>query len=271
MTDFIRVTCINLKKEVTDIAIAMLTHLGFEGFEEGEDFLLAYINKDDLDETLLKNLSNQLQFVYRMDAIAPRNWNAEWESHFEPVMIDDFIMVRAHFHKPVVTIQHDIIITPKMSFGTGHHATTTLMIQQMRDLNFHNKTVLDFGTGTGILAILAEKFGAIDVLTIDNDDWSIENCRENIERNGCSHIQIEQRNDANVKRLFDVILANINRNVITNNLSFLFENLREGGCLLLSGLLVEDEDIIREEAVRYHLTCKNIRQRLQWISLLFSR
>ena len=271
MTDFIQVTCTNLKKELTDIAIAMLAHIGFEGFEEGEDALTAYIDKDNLDKMLLKNLSEQLPFSYRIEVIAPRNWNTEWENNFEPVVIDDFIMIRAHFHQPMATVQHDIIITPKMSFGTGHHATTTLMIQQMRDINFTNKTVLDFGTGTGILAILAKKLGAATVLAIDNDEWSIENCRENTERNGCRDIQIEQRNDAGVKRSFDIILANINRNVIVDNLSFLSANLNAGGCLLLSGLLADDEEMICAEAALHQLTCKNKQHRLQWISLLYSR
>src|SRR5205085_7037613 len=138
----------------------------------------------------------------------------EWEKNFERVIIDDFVAIRAPFHKPIQKVTHEIVITPKMSFGTGHHATTFMMIQQMQDVDFKNKKVLDFGTGTGILAILAEKLGATKITAIDNDEWSISNANENIKTNNCRNIQLLLSDSPMLSQKFDVILANINKSVI---------------------------------------------------------
>ena len=136
MDDYIQLICPNIKNEDTDIVTAMLVQLGFEGFEESENGLNAYIGKNNWNEPALAELAAHYSFSYHTNTITPQNWNAIWESSFEPVVVDDFVAVRAHFHQPVSNVEHEIIITPKMSFGTGHHATTTMMIQQMRDLNF---------------------------------------------------------------------------------------------------------------------------------------
>ena len=269
--DYVAVLFGNLKADDVDMVIAMLSHIDFDGFEETETMLKAYISKGEFKEANVKVIADEYALTYTIENIQPQNWNAVWESNFEPVVIDDFVAVRAHFHEASESVQHEIVITPKMSFGTGHHATTTMMIQQMRNLDFVGKTVLDFGTGTGILSILAEKLGSADVLAIDNDKWSIENSRENIERNFCKNIRIEQRHDADVKRSFDVVLANINRNIIIENLFFLSTQLNEGGNLLLSGLLAEDEQIILSEIKNHQLKHINTLHRLQWISLLCGR
>ena len=269
--DYVAVTLDSVKQEELDLVVAMLADIGFEGFEETDDTLKAYISKAEFAEERVKEIADQFSLFFKQEDVQPQNWNAVWESNFEPVVIDDFIAVRAHFHEVIKNVQHEIVITPKMSFGTGHHATTTMMIQQMRNLDFVNKTVFDFGTGTGILSILAEKLGSADVLAIDNDEWSIENSKENIERNNCNHIKIEHRNNADVKRSFDLILANINRNVIIDNLSFLSSQLNENGSLLISGLLAEDEEMILTEAKHYQLKHVNTLYRLQWISLLCGR
>ncbi len=148
-------------------------------------------------------------------AIEKQNWNALWESNFEPVQVDDFVGVRAGFHAPFGgVVEHDIVITPKMSFGTGHHGTTYCVMQLMRGIDFANKSVFDFGTGTGILAILAQKLGAGPVLAVDNDDWCIENASENIIVNNTQSIEIEKVNDANLNKKFNIIIANINKNII---------------------------------------------------------
>ena len=269
--DYVAVIFSNVKEDEVDIVVAMLANIGFEGFEEVGNVLKAYIGKPDCDEARVAEIAEQYSLLYQQEDVQTQNWNAVWESNFEPVVIDDFVAVRAHFHEVIQGVQHEVVITPKMSFGTGHHATTTMMIEQMRNLNFFGKTVFDFGTGTGILSILAEKLGAKEILAIDNDDWSITNSKENIERNGCSHIRLELRDDADMNNSFDIILANINRNVIIENLSFLASQLQPGGCLLMSGLLEEDEDIIRAKADCYQLVYVNTMHKLQWISLLYSR
>jgi ribosomal protein L11 methyltransferase len=145
--------------------------------------------------------------------------------------VDHFVAVRADFHEPIKDVKYEIIITPKMSFGTGHHATTYMMMEQMRDANFTDKIVFDFGTGTGVLAILAEKMGAKKIMAIDSDEWSIENANENIKRNNCTAIELQLTNTADVKSEFDIILANINKNIILENLELLeSSSCPEGYC-----------------------------------------
>ena len=176
-------------------------------------------------------------------------------------------MIRAQFHEPINTIEHDIIITPKMSFGTGHHATTYMMIQQMRDMDFKNKSVLDFGTGTGILAILAEKLGASNITAIDIDEWSITNAMENIEQNKSEKIKIKLSSQI-PDQTFDIILANINRNIIFQNLEFLKKAICEKGYILMSGLLKTDENEMVETCLKMNLLLIKRYEQDNWISLL---
>jgi ribosomal protein L11 methyltransferase len=193
-----------------------------------------------------------------------------WESNFEPVVVEDFCKVRADFHPASGSAKHDIIITPKMSFGTGHHATTYMMIQQMRDLDFKGKAVADFGTGTGILAILAEKLGSSKVVAIDYDEWSIQNAEENILKNGCTAISLQQADTFSPPENFDIILANINRNVILDNLDGLVFGLNAKAFLLISGILKEDEKDIVAACINRNLSYIKTVNRNQWISILFA-
>jgi ribosomal protein L11 methyltransferase len=269
-TNYIQVTIQNVSAEQSDILVAQLAELGFDGFEETENTLKAYTTEEQFSYEETASMLAQKKLEYSMEAIASKNWNEEWEKNFEPVIVDDFVAVRADFHAPIKNVEHEIIITPKMSFGTGHHATTFLMMQQMRKIDFKNKTVFDFGTGTGILAILAEKLGSVSVSAIDNDVWSIENAKENAEKNSCCVIDISLENEPAGKETFDIILANINKNVILTYLSVLLNRLNKNGQLLLSGLLKEDEtDILKtakELPVRYiSTTHKN-----NWICIMFS-
>ncbi|HYO22128.1 MAG TPA: 50S ribosomal protein L11 methyltransferase, partial [Flavisolibacter sp.] len=169
---------------------------------------------------------------------------------------------------PISHVQHEIVITPKMSFGTGHHATTYMMMQQMGEINFENKTVFDFGTGTGILAILAEKLGAQRIIAIDVDDWSIENAKENFERNGCSRIEVSLSSQVPVEQ-FDIVLANINRNVILDYMPQLVKALRKNAFILFSGLLVADDNAIIAAAEHKGLALLKREERQGWLSLLF--
>jgi ribosomal protein L11 methyltransferase len=186
------------------------------------------------------------------------------------VIIDDTLLIRADFHEPVPGIKDEIIITPKMSFGTGHHATTSLMISEMKKVDFIGKSVLDFGTGTGILAIYAEKLGATSVVGIDNDDWSIANAKENLERNNSKCIEIRKAGSAESNRLFDIILANINKNVILDNFNAFSQQLQPGGILIFSGLLVEDENDVINTEKHARFTLKNRTELHNWLCLKLS-
>ncbi|RYF88826.1 MAG: 50S ribosomal protein L11 methyltransferase, partial [Chitinophagaceae bacterium] len=205
------------EEETTAMIVAMLMAGGFEGVEETDDQTVISISESAYDDAAVHAVFKQFGVEYSRRTIPQQNWNAQWESSFEPVKVGQFAAIRAAFHGPVPDVAHEIVITPKMSFGTGHHATTFLMIQEMSTIDFAGKTVTDFGTGTGVLAILAEKLGASKVLAIDNDDWSINNARENIETNSCKRIQLEKA-EVMLPNKVDIILANINLNVIVANL-----------------------------------------------------
>ncbi len=249
--------------------IAQLADAGFEGFEEKDNSLDAFISKNNFDTTLLNEISFKYQTAYTLERIAETNWNQVWESNFEPVIVDDYVAVRADFHKPVTNTKFEIIITPKMSFGTGHHATTYMMIELMKEIDFNGKTVLDFGTGTGILAILAEKSGAKKIHAIDNDDWSIANAEENFKKNNCKKIVLRKASDASSEIKFDIILANINKNVILENFENLGQLLKPNGVILLSGLLTSDKEEIFTAAKRSGFTLKKELDRNNWICLKF--
>ncbi len=254
-------------KELQEILIAELSSENYYGFEEDDESIKAFINEDEFDETMLRSILGNHNVKFSLNIIAEQNWNQLWESNFEPIAVDDFVGVRASFHQPIENVQHEIIITPKMSFGTGHHATTWMMMKEMQSLNFSNKTVFDFGTGTGILAILAEKLGANEVLAVDYDDWCIQNATENLETNDCKKIILMKGDTADVLQQFDIILANINRNIIEDNLQYLAKNLVNNAQLILSGLLKEDEEPVKQQLLAYNLTPVNTLHRSGWIAI----
>ncbi len=264
---YVEVTIHIRNSELQEMLIAQLAAEGYYGFVEEEEIFKAYINEPDFHEGLLKSILGNHQIVYKLNTIEDQNWNQVWESNFEPITVDDFVGVRAEFHQPIENVQHEIIITPKMSFGTGHHATTWMMMKEMQSLDFSGKTVFDFGTGTGILAILAEKLGASEVLAVDYDDWCIENATENLETNDCSKITLMKGDTANVLQQFDIILANINRNIIEDNIQCLAQNLNAGGTLLLSGLLSEDELPIIQQIEAFQLKNIHTLHRSGWIAI----
>ena len=222
--------------------IAQLASIGFDAFEEMPLSLKAYIPSENFDQVELLTILGDLSF--EIVEIEKQNWNELWESNFEPVQVDSFVGIRASFHEAIKGVDHEIVITPKMSFGTGHHATTYLVMKAMQNIPMEGKTVFDFGTGTGILAILAEKLGAKEIMAIDNDDWCIENANENIQINYSRNILIEKGDTAKIEKRFDIILANINKHIILENMPFLNQAIQKGGAILLSGLLVEDEEDI---------------------------
>ena len=274
MSTTIQVSIEVADEAVKDMMIAELADLGFDGFEETETGLFSYIDSAKVDAKVtagLADLAAQHGASYTSNAIDKQNWNALWESNFEPVLVDDFVGVRANFHAPFNDqVEHDIIITPKMSFGTGHHGTTFSVMQLMRGIDFKGQSVFDFGTGTGLLAILAHKLGASYVLGVDNDDWCIENASENIAVNNTQTIEIQKVNDAKLNKKFNIIIANINKNIILDNLAFLADATVPGGVVLLSGLLVEDEAEIEAACAVLGWKHQETRTRNNWIALHYS-
>lgn len=259
----------NLQEQ--EILIAMLSEKGYDGFEQTDEMVKTFIEKVNFDENVLVEICKDKHIIYTKDNIPAQNWNQSWESNFQPVVVGDFVGIRADFHQPVTGVQHEIIITPKMSFGTGHHATTHLMIEQMQKIDFRHQTVIDFGTGTGILAILAEKLGASEIVGIDNDDWSIENAEENALKNDCCKIRLVLSDEPKLANQYGIILANINRNVIMENFSLLEKQLKEKGVLLISGLLEKDKTDIVDAANELDLKLEEEAVKNGWIALRFSR
>jgi ribosomal protein L11 methyltransferase len=269
--DYVQISFTELQPEQRDILIARLADAGYEGFEESENGLEAFIGKKEFDESLLHEISFKYQFPYSKKILAATNWNQVWESSFHPIVVDDFVAIRATFHTPIRIAQHEIIITPKMSFGTGHHATTCMMIEQMRGIKFSGKSVLDFGTGTGILAILAEKSGAASITAIDNDEWSIKNAAENFEMNSCRKINLSLSSSIASRKKFDIILANINRNVILENFKSINNHLKIPGILVISGFLKDDEEIMKKSAENFRLKCMKKLIRDNWICMKLTK
>jgi len=280
-------------QEQFEMLVAQLSALGFEGFNEeeashgindgvkmsnklgeGSGHCKTFILKAEFESNLLNNeldiIFKQHILTYLKSVIKEENWNALWESNFEPVRVGDFVGIRANFHphfEPKVAFE--IEITPKMSFGTGHHATTFTVIELMESIDFKGKSVYDFGTGTGILAILAEKLGAASVLAVDNDDWCIENSIENVQNNGCQLVRIEKVESAYQKENFEIIIANVNRHIIEANLLELTQIAGPASTLVLSGLLIEDQLDMINLAAENGWEFQQSRPLNGWVSLMF--
>ena len=227
----------------SDILIALLSDLGFESFTQNDYGIEAYIQETFDNENSINELDfEDFSFSYIRTEIPKTNWNEEWEKNFSPVYVDDLICIRAHFHPASKKSKHDIIITPKMSFGTGHHDTTWLVSKTMFSVPFKNTHVLDMGCGTGILAILAKQLEATSVVGIDIDEWSIQNSIENAAINNASDIEFKKGDASLLPKLetFDVILANINKNILKQDLAHYYTCLKKDGYILLSGFFTAD-------------------------------
>ncbi len=257
----------------SEILIAELGYAGFESFVETETGIIAYIQKQDWKESILDDIqilkSDEFSISHTKENIEQTNWNKEWEKNFNPIMVDDLCTVRAPFHEKPNT-KYDIIIEPKMSFGTGHHETTHMMIQHILKNDFNNKSVLDIGCGTGVLAILSEMKGAKPIDAIDIDNWCYLNSLENVERNNCQNISVYE-GDANLikDRKYDIILANINRNILLNDIKTYASCLNKNGILFLSGFYKNDIPILEEECKKYMLKLDEKLERNNWVSLKY--
>jgi ribosomal protein L11 methyltransferase len=273
MNRYIKITLDTENTDESDIFVARLSNAGFEGFEEEQKKLHAFIPETLYDVSVVeriimevKGVADPYHTLFKTEFIEPKNWNAEWEKDFEPVIVENFCAIRAHFHEPFPNLPYDIIITPKMSFGTGHHATTYMMVAMMKELDLQNHSVLDFGTGTGILAILACKLGAASVLAIDSDEWSIENAMENTTLNNCNGILVEQKESLSETGKFDFILANINLRVILENMELLRQHLNESGVFIGSGVLESDEEKIRIKAAEAGFVMERLMIKDNWMT-----
>ncbi len=262
----------NIDSSKAEMLIAELSILNFSGFEEFENSLKAYVLESDFNNDAFNNIVQLHQVSFTSSKLEVRNWNEIWESGFEPVALEYldkqeiFAYIRASFHPAITAAKYDIIITPKMSFGTGHHATTFQMMQQMSTIDFEDKKVIDFGTGTGLLSILAEKMGSNHIIAIDNDDWSINNARENLLINQCNNIELVKADSCNSQEKYaDIILANINLNVILANLQSIKKSAKPSSIVLFSGILREDEQKIINELLIEQFTIKQIKHKDNWL------
>lgn len=257
----------------TDILIAQLGEIGFESFVETENGALAYIQKDDWSDDMISSvqiLSNpNFEIDYEVAEIEQENWNATWEQNFNPIQVGDVCVVRAPFHeKPDVT--YDIVIEPKMSFGTGHHETTYMMMQHILDHDFTGKSVLDMGSGTGVLAILAAMKGATPVEAIDIDNWCYVNAMENVERNQHPEIKVFEGDASLLEgKKFDIIIANINRNILLEDIPTYVKCLKSNGLLFLSGFYKEDMEIINDKCREAGLKFESNIENNKWVAVKY--
>lgn len=259
-----------------EILIASLSNFDFDSFVEEEPYLKAYTEKFKFDDSVLKSLGldefEGLDYKIEINEIQKENWNKQWEDSFEPVVVGDFCAIRAPFHQASNSCKYEIIIEPKMSFGTGHHDTTKMMIEQMQRINFTNKSVLDMGSGTGVLAILAEKMNASLIHAIDIEEWASENMTENFEKNSCSKCEgflgdVNLLNGLNTN--YDCILANINKNILLKDLADYTKKLNANGNLVLSGFFHFDNAELIAAAESLGLTLKDKITANDWSSLSF--
>lgn len=275
--DYIELECkisAQNSQEIIEILIAELNEVGFESYAESEDKLTAYIVEKNFDFAKIKQLQvnhiQEIRIEYSHKLIKAQDWNAVWEKNFDPILLGDQCFVRAPFHNSKPDIKFEIIIEPKMSFGTGHHETTYLMLKTILELNCENKTVLDMGCGTGILSILASHKGAKEITAIDIDEWAYHNTIENIERNNCAHIKVLQ-GDASLltNQQFDLIIANINRNILLEDIKHYAKVLKSGGTLLLSGIYEQDLPMILEETSNQRIKYVSHKDKNNWIAAKF--
>lgn len=257
----------------TELIMARLGEAGFESFSETDEGLLAYIPSAQFDPAMLNNpmlWPEGVEVEYTWAVIPEENWNAVWESNFEPVTLAGRCHIRAPFHPAMPALEYEIVIEPKMSFGTAHHETTALMIEYLIDLPVKGLSVLDMGCGTGVLAILATMRGAAKVTAIDNDEWAYRNALENVEKNKTTGIDVYIGDATLLKEMkFDFIIANINRNILLNDMHAYCQSLKRGGTLLMSGFYRQDLDAIKTSAESLGLKYQGYRERNNWVAACF--
>lgn len=258
---------------VADILAAQLGKIGFESFMTTDEGLDAFIQEDNLNEQAINQVIADFPFdtsiAFTVENVESKNWNEEWEKYFfEPIVIDNKCVIHSSFHKDFPKLEYDVTIDPKMAFGTGHHETTSLMVSEILENDFSGKTVLDMGCGTSILAILASMRGAERLMAIDIDDWCVENSLDNLKLNNIHNVEVALGDASLLQgKTFDVILANINRNILMNDMAIYANSLPEGGQLIISGFYTEDIPIIEKEAEKYGLSLQYAREKNNWAAV----
>ncbi len=258
-----------------EILIGQLEKNGFDSFWQDQEILKGYIPSNDFSSEIINQIKQELEphfnIRWTIQELQPKNWNEEWEKNFPYILIADRCLIKAPFHNDTPETEYNIIIEPKMSFGTGHHSTTSLMIEHLLSMNLSDIAVLDVGCGTGILSILASKMKAKKIIAIDNDKWAYENTIENIQKNKCSNIEVvlgDINSIANTK--FDLILANINRNVLLEDMEKYKMLLNRNGSVVISGFLIPDMDIIIKKAKEINLYHNQYKEKNSWVSLILN-
>ncbi len=272
--DYIQVSITGIPDGEREILMAQLAELGFESFTETDEGVQGFVpvnlfNEAEVNSWLQKYGATSGIF-YRTELIKAQNWNAIWESEYEPVIIDGKCMVRAPFHQPMPGMLYDLVIEPRMSFGTAHHETTSLMIGMLMEEEINGKRVLDMGCGTAVLAILAFKMEARSVVAIDNDEWAHDNARDNIVRNNCEKVEVLQGNASSIAPpAFDVILANINRNILLRDIPVYTNFLAPSGVLYMSGFYEEDLEAVTAVALAAGLSYIKHKVDNRWVGVKF--
>ena len=268
---------ISCSLELTEILIAELGEVGFGSMMETEHGLEAYISTSAYDEQatfkVFEKYRSHSPITFDIEKVKKINWNEEWEKHYDPIVVEDTVLVRASFHSIEKKYPYEIVVDPKMSFGTGHHATTWLMMKNQLKVEFRDKLVMDAGCGTGILSVLSEKLGASKVTAFDVDEWSIRNGGENLQLNQCTCVDLQMGSVENVAlpHMYDVILANINKNVLLHDLPFYAQHLKKEGFLLISGFYQKDEPELVQQADTLRLLLSDRDNKETWSCLIFRK
>jgi len=275
--EYIELICHPSPGEYTaELLISRLADAGFESFTENENgtvsaFVQAPLFTHDLSSRLDSGEFDEFLDSFKVERIVDQNWNAVWESQYEPVLIDNTCMVRAPFHAQPRGVEFDIVIMPKMSFGTAHHETTKMMVQYLLSIQVSGKSILDMGSGTAVLAILARMKGAFPVTAIDNDEWAYNNAMENVQSNNFADIEVLLGDSSLLEsKKFDIILANINRNILLNDIPAYRQSLNPGGKLFVSGFYSEDLPLIEAKANETGLNIMSKRMENNWTSACFT-
>ncbi len=274
MSHYLKIT-LPCSASLHEILIAELSHLNYDSFQEIDEELQAFVKEEFFDETNLNSIVEKYGITadIKVEKLEDINWNEQWEKNFDPVYIDDMVHIRATFHEPQASYKYDIIINPKMAFGTGHHETTHLMIAEQLTINHKGKCVLDVGTGTGVLTIMAYKLGASALTATDIDDWCIDNSRENLEMNQVKNFKILQGtiDKLTLPEQYDIIYANINKNVLMAEIPYYSSLIKDNGLLVLSGFYSKDIDDLKEKAAKNKLSFLHAKTRNNWALIRLSK
>ncbi len=263
-----------LNPERKELLSTLLPDYGFEGIEELEASLKCYIPEKQFSPETLKDFLHQynLTLPFTTQILPDKNWNEEWEKSYEPIIVSDSVIIKASFHQTVKSYPFEILVDPQMSFGTGHHETTQLMAEAMLNMDFESKSALDFGSGTGVLSVLAHKMKAKRVVAVDNDEWAYNNIKENIGKNAAATIEpLLGGAEVLPREMFEVVLANVNKNILLENMEILLSRLIKNGIILFSGLLLADEREFVASAEKNGLILLEKKTKNEWLSLKFQK